>query len=252
MFETSMVLAQPRPARSRLGLFTISLIAHSAVVVGAVAVSVASVDFPNDAPNEAAVFMPAAPPPPLGNPNGGAKPAAAPPVQKQQTPPPPNQITAPPAVPDEVPVADSPSTGDTASTGDQPGGTEPGPIGVPWGVDGGVGDLDSPPAIVNAPPIENKIYEVSGEVKAPVALYRVQPPYPASMVRIGLPATVVVRCVIDRNGNVRDPQLVVPAMEPFNLEVIKAVKQWKFKPGSLNGEAVEVYLDLKVRFEIKR
>lgn len=259
MFETSVVQAQTRvAARSRLGLLATSIVAHTAVILGAVAISVASVDFPNAAPNEIAMFKSFDPPPPLGTPDGGgAKPAVTPPQQKPATPPPaPNVVTAPPAIPDETPTADPSSTPSDASAlpGDAatgPGGGNPGPIGVPWGDPHGVGDLNAPPATNPAPAVEEKIYQVGGEVKAPVAIYKTQPAYPNAFVRARMRATVVVRCIIDKNGHVRDPQVIVGAAPPFNEAVINAVTQWRFQPGSYRGVAVDTYLDLTVNFAIK-
>ncbi|HYC59609.1 MAG TPA: energy transducer TonB [Thermoanaerobaculia bacterium] len=254
MFETSVVHAQTRAASGRLSLFTISVLAHSAVIIGAVAFSIASVDFPTSAPDEysqAPVLLPVLVPPPLGRPDGGA--VRQPVAQRPATPPPqpqqPNQITAPPSIPDEVPQLEVASTGDSNATGD-PNATAPGPLGQPWGVEGGVGDLDGPPAIVAATPVPEKIYEAH-EVKAPVGRYRPAPPYPTSLIRTKLRATVVVRCVIDKNGHVRDPRVVVPAaFAPFNDSVVNTVQRWRFTPGSLNGVAVETYLDLTVNFGV--
>jgi protein TonB len=252
MFETSVIQGQPRVAAGRLSLLTISIIAHSAVVVGAIVVSIAAVDFPTMAPDEfsqAPTFLPVLVPPPLGRPDGGAvKPpepakAAAPPVQKV------SQDTAPSAVPDEVPQLEPASI--SANTGPGvPGATSTEPIGVPWGVKDSVGSLDAPPGIVASEPVVEKIYEAH-EVKAPVGIYRPAPPYPPLLIKAKMPATVVVRCVIDKNGRVRDPQITLPArMAPFNESVLATVKQWRFTPGSLNGEAVETYLSLTVHFSV--
>ena len=259
MFETSVINAPAKAAPRRLGLFSISLLAHTAVILGVAVVSVASVDFPAEAPDEfanAPIFMPVQIPPPLGNPNGGAppRPAAAPP-QRQEVPPPPNQITAPPAIPDEVPVADAPaapgdSTSDATGPADGPG-LVPGPIGVPDG------DPNSPligttlPVVNAAPPVENKIYVPGGEVKAPVLIRRVDPAYPEVMRRTRMNASVVVKCVIDKNGNVRDPEIVVASMPPFNDAVMNAVRQWKYQPGSYRGQAVDTYLNLTVTFGVR-
>ena len=258
MFETSMVLAQARPARSRVGFLTASIFAHTAVIAGALGVSIASVDFPKDAPNESAIFMSAAPPPPLGNPNGGAppkpKPAAAPIVQKQQqtTPPLPTEPVAPSVVPNETPVVEGPTSGDTTTTGSGDGLVE-GPIGVPWGDDKGVGDLDAPPSPVPAVPVEEKVYTPGGEVKAPVLISRVEPLFPELMRKTGVrSATVVVRCIIDKNGRVRDPEVLVPAMQPFNDSVVRALQQWRYQPGSYRGHAVETYLHVTVSFGLNR
>jgi protein TonB len=254
MFETSVIQGQPRVAAGRLSLLTISLIAHTAVIVGAIAFSIASVDFPSTAPDEfsqAPVFLPLLVPPPLGNSNGGAVRPPQPVHPAVTAPQPPsNQLTAPSVVPDVVPQLAAPSTGNTTGPGD-PNATVVGPIGVANGDPNSVStDLNVPPGMAAAQPVPERIYEAR-EVKAPVPLFHPAPPYPQLLLKIKMRATVMVRCIIDKNGHVRDPQIIVPAsMAPFNDAVVTTVRQWRFTPGSLNGQAVETYLDLTVNFAV--
>jgi TonB family protein len=252
MFETSVVRAQAQ-TRSRFSLLSASIIAHSAVILGAMTVSIASVDFPAQSPNEysrAPVFLPVRVPPPLGNPNGGAKPkaqAAAP----AKPAPLPTQPVAPATIPETI--AEVPSSGASQSTAAGGEGTVPGPVGVPWGVKDSIGDLDAPPVPLDVPASqpEAKIY-AAHEVKAPVLISKLDPRYPPSLVRSGMPATVVVRCVIDRNGNVRDPQVVMATMPPFEAEVLRVLPRWKYKPATYAGHQVDSYLDLTVTFQVRR
>lgn len=251
MFETSVVRAQAQAARGRVSLLTASIVAHTAVIIGTIAVSIASVDFPAAAPKEyarAPYLVPVRIPPPLGNPNGGARPQTQPATPRPVTP---TQITAPATVPETITPAETPSngTGDSSTAG----GTEPGPVGVPWGVRDSIGDLDAPPVPLDLPvqqPVE-RIYEAH-EVQAPVLISRIEPRYPAIFMKAGPAATVVVRCVIDRNGSVRDPEVIVPAMEPFNQEVLRVLPHWRYKAATLNGRAVDSYLNLTVHFAVKR
>lgn len=252
MFETSVVRAGAVAAQGRFSLLTISIIAHTAVVVGAVAASIASVDFPSTAPDEvmsAPMVFAVSIPPPLGRPDGGGPRPAPQPAQQQAPQPPQSQeVVAPTEVPDEIPLG--PAAQSTLPPGDAASGTgAAGPVGVPWGVEGGVGDPDAPPATTTTPPVEDRIYQ-SYEVTPPVLLHKVQPRFPELGRRAGMTGVVVVRCVIDRNGHVRDPQIIKAAFPPFNTAVIDAVQQWRFKPGSHNGEAVESYLDLTVSFSL--
>lgn len=246
MFETSVV--QER-VQSRFSLLSISFIVHSAVVVGAVAASIATVDFPTNAPDEFQLApVQVRVPPPLGTPNGGAtKPEVARP-KPATPPPPPSETVAPRIVPETVEAAGPVASSDLPSNGDA---TEAGPVGVPWGEQDSVGEIDAPPSTATAALSEPKIYEVRGEVRAPKLIRRVDPPYPHNLIRTRLQATVVVRCIIDRNGRVRDPQIVSGALPPFNQAVIEAVQKWRFTPGSLHGEAVETYLDLTVNFAVR-
>jgi periplasmic protein TonB len=256
MFETSVIHAQAAAARGRVPLLGISIVAHSAVVIGAVAVSIASVSFPAHAPKEfalAPMLMRVTVPPPLGNPNGGATQKPQPqPAQKPQTPPP---LTAPAQTPDVTPVATQPAA--TATTGDPTTtagpGTEPGPRGQLWGTEGSLGDLDAPPATSTAPaapPVEQRIYRV-GEVKAPVLLHRVEPVYPPMFVRAHMPGKVALHCVIDKNGRVHDAQVVFATNSAFADAVLRSLDSWRYTPASLHGEAVDCYLDLSVDFGVR-
>jgi protein TonB len=258
MFETSVVQAQAVAVKSRVSLFTVSLALHSAVLAGAVAVSIATVEFPTSAPDQFAMFqqvMPVAVPPPLGNPNGGAKPepkpepkpAAAPPQQTAQ-------VTAPPTIPNDVPQLDPNAGAVTASADFGTGtGTEPGPVGVPWGVKDGLGSLDTPPGLptTTEQPVEPAVYRVTGEVKGPRVLRRVEPVYPEIMRRAGLAATVRIRCIVDRNGAVRQSEIVTSSYPPFNDAVLAALRQWRFAPGSLHGTAVDTEFELTVQFKTR-
>jgi TonB family protein len=247
MFETSVVRVRAQAAGGRLSLLTISVIAHSAVVIGAVAVSIASVDFPMTAPDEvsAAPFVfSISVPPPLGRPDGGATQQTPTPPRPQQ-PPPSNQITAPRQVPDEVRAVEGPDSGPI--TGD-PNAASTEPIGDPLGDPNSVLPFDGRSSTIT-PIVEERIYQPH-EVKAPVALYKPSPPYPQAFLKTKMRATVVIRCIIDKNGHVRDPQVIVPALPPFNRAVIDTVQTWRFTPGSHNGEAVESYLNLTVHFAV--
>lgn len=258
MFETSVIRAETRAATSRFSLLSASVFAHTAIVVGAVAVSIASVDFPAVAPDEyarAPIFATVQIPPPLGNPNGGRKPDAQPTV-KPPAPQPPAEQTAPPAVPDDAPPADTPSAGDITNTDGpfDPNATEVGPKGVDWGDEKSIAGFDGPP-VVDVPaqqPVEEKIYQPH-EVVAPVLVRKVDPRYPPHLTRTAMKATVIVRCIIDKQGNVRSPEVVVPSQfAPFNTEVLNVLPSWKYKPATVAGRPVDSYLMLTVHFSITR
>jgi TonB family protein len=147
-----------------------------------------------------------------------------------------------------LPVVEGPSSSEATTTG--PGDAQvPGPVGVPWGDPNGVGDLDALPSAPAGPPADDTVYTPGvGGVTSPVLIRRVDPAYPEALRRTRMNATVVVRCIIDKNGQVRDPQVILGSMPPFNDAVVHAVSQWRYRPGSLRGAAVETYLEVKVTF----
>jgi TonB family protein len=99
--------------------------------------------------------------------------------------------------------------------------------------------------VANAQP-----YHVGGDVKAPVAIVHVNPIYPDEARQARISGIVILETLIDRNGVVKDVHVRKPL--PFGLSeaAVNAVKQWSFKPGTLNGEAVDVVFNLTINFKL--
>ena len=253
MFDTSIVRARAATSPYRATLLTASLAIHSAAVLAAITLSIASTRFPSEAPDQMAVYtptlFPVAPPPPLGVQRQAPPQQAEPPKpQPQQVVTPPQQQTAPPEIPAETPTVDVPVTGggETATT-DQ--GT--GPIGVPWGDRNGVDVGQEFGTQGGTGTQEIPFTPGSGGVTSARVLSRVQPQFPQSMVRAVRMATVVVHCVIDKEGKIRDPKIVVSSFPPLNQAVLEALYQWTFAPGMRNGRPVDTYFELKVNFQVR-
>ncbi len=250
MFETSVVRVQARAADRRFGLLTLSIIAHAAIIVSIVAAGLASVQMPSQPPMQMTIPFIQSPPPALGTPD--AKPAPKPPTPQQpqtQRAPVPQTVVAPTTVPETtVPTTASSSTGtDTQSTGTG----DTGQVGVPWGVPDGVGD--APPSTATAVPEQTgPLVAGVGDVKAPVVLRRVTPPYPRAAMVAHLNGFVIVECIIDRNGVVRDAKVLKSSSGMFEQAALDAVQQWQFAPGSLHGKAVDTIFNLTVTFQITR
>jgi TonB family protein len=78
---------------------------------------------------------------------------------------------------------------------------------------------------------------------------KVAPVYPPLARQARIQGTVVLRIVIDKEGAVRDPQLVSghPMLAPAAIE---AVKQWRYKPYVLDDKPVEVGTIVRVSFRM--
>lgn len=243
MFETAVV-RERGAARRRYGLLTMSLAAHTLVVAGIVAASVASVSFPKRAPKEMPAFSllrAVSLPLPRGNPSGttasvqrGAAPRTATPAAA---------VTAPVAVPDSLSPAQAGSP-DASGSGvaDSPGGRYGAEDGDENGIDAGQpasGSADGSPGTTYAP---------GGEVRAAMALQRVEPEYPRAALFGRIAGVVVLRCVIGKNGEVRDAEVVRSSFAAFDRPALDALRQWRFAPGSLHGRPVDTWFELTIRF----
>jgi protein TonB len=92
---------------------------------------------------------------------------------------------------------------------------------------------------------------VGGNVQEARVLSRVQPSYPQLARQARVSGTVKVEAVIDKSGRVKTvkalsgPPLLRRAAED-------AVRQWRYQPGTLNGEPVEVTTQVDVGFALQR
>ncbi len=80
---------------------------------------------------------------------------------------------------------------------------------------------------------------------------RVQPEYTEIARKARIKGIVIVEAVIDRQGNVTEARILKPLPMGLDLEALRAIRQWKFKPGTLNGQPVPVYYNLTVNFQIE-
>jgi protein TonB len=199
-----------------------------------------------------AFVVAAAPPPPPPPPASGG---ATRPRQQVETPheEPHKQFTQPRDVPRDVPVTketdddSSPVEGGVVGgkKGGQVGGVVGGEIGGEIGgtiggkVGGTLGGTGDAPV------------RVGGNVKAPIAVKRVDPVYTEVARRARVQGFVIVEAVIDRQGNVTEARVLKPLPFGLDMAALNAIKQWKFRPGTLNGQPVPVYYNLTVNFQIE-
>ena len=89
----------------------------------------------------------------------------------------------------------------------------------------------------------------SGVAQQRLLLTKVQPQYPQDAKDQHIQGVVVLKVIVDKEGNVSNIQLISghPQLAPAALE---AVKQWKYRPYLLNGTPVEVDTQVQVNFTL--
>ena len=93
---------------------------------------------------------------------------------------------------------------------------------------------------------------VGGNVRAPRKVRDVRPVYPAAMHAAGLTGVVPIEAIIGRDGTVSSVRVLSAQVHPdFTIAAVDAVRQWRFTPTLLNGEAVEVVMTVSVRFDLE-
>ncbi len=93
-----------------------------------------------------------------------------------------------------------------------------------------------------------------GELDSPlIPLVKIPPMYPMRAKRRGIEGWVKIRFQVDRKGRVDFPEVVESEPERvFDSSVIKCVKRWKFKPGIVQGRAVNTLVETTIRFKLEK
>ena len=78
-------------------------------------------------------------------------------------------------------------------------------------------------------------------------IQKVNPEYPASAQVNGVQGSVTLQVLIGHDGTVQDAKFLQGSLL-FARAAIDAVKQWQFKPYSMNGRAVSVQSTITLDF----
>jgi protein TonB len=140
--------------------------------------------------------------------------------------------------PDSAPSAPS-AAGDTG-----PG--VPGATDV-LGITGGFGTQPPPELKPPAPEKPTRPVKVSQGVMAASISNQVQPVYTPVERAMRLSGEVILHAIIGKDGTVRELQ-VVSGNPLLAQSAIAAVRQWRYRPTLLNGEAVDVDTTISVKF----
>lgn len=242
MFEDVLIESARHQSGSKTGVtLPISIAIHAAVIGLALG---ASLWFVEDVPEPPipVTFYAAAPPPPPPPPAAAKAPPKAPEAPKP-VPVKPVEMVAPTIIPEKIPqpLAAPEPEAPAGADGGVEGGVEGGvPGGVLGGVPGGTG-----PGTGEGEPLR-----VGGDVKAPQLVNKVEPSYPEAARKARMEGVVILEAIITAQGTVEDVKVLKSVNPLLDSAAQRAVQQWKYRPATLNGRAVRVYLTVTVTFNL--
>ena len=93
--------------------------------------------------------------------------------------------------------------------------------------------------------------QISGNVLAPVRIYSPDPHYPEEARHARVQGVVILRTIIDTDGNVTDVKVLKRLPSGLTEAAVEAVSSWRFKPATLEGRPVAVYYLVTVSFSVQ-
>ena len=118
--------------------------------------------------------------------------------------------------------------------------------GSPEGVPGGTGDGER----IDGEGGRDEPLIPGGEVSYPVLVHRVEPDYPRAAIATRSEGVVILEAIITASGAVEEVSLLKSANPLLDEAAVRAVRQWTYRPATLNGRAVRVRLTVTVTFAI--
>ena len=104
-----------------------------------------------------------------------------------------------------------------------------------------------PPPPPPPPPAGASVSTPQPKVQTP----KVEPQYTELARKARIEGIVIIEAIINTNGDVTDARVLKPLPLGLDQSALEAVKRWKFKPGTLNGQPVPVIYNLTVNFRLQ-
>jgi TonB family protein len=97
------------------------------------------------------------------------------------------------------------------------------------------------------------IYRPGNGVETPRLIREVKPQYTAQAMRAKIQGEVLLECIVQPDGSVGEIKVVRSLDSAFGLdqEAIKAARQWRFAPGTKQGQPVPVLVTIAIAFTLR-
>lgn len=90
------------------------------------------------------------------------------------------------------------------------------------------------------------------ELTAPVAVQKLDPAYPPELMKQRVEGRVLLYAVIHADGRVGEVRVIQGLDERLDLNAIKAILGWKFRPATKNGAPIDLEAVIQVPFAVKK
>jgi TonB family protein len=90
------------------------------------------------------------------------------------------------------------------------------------------------------------------DLSAPEAISKVDPAYPQDLMHDRVEGVVVLYAIIRSDGSVDGVRVLEGVHERLDENARKALQQWRFRPGTKNGQPVDIEAVVRVPFRVPR
>jgi TonB family protein len=99
-------------------------------------------------------------------------------------------------------------------------------------------------------PAASEVYEPGPAVKAPKLVHYVEPEFSANSKEAFVEGVVKVSAVVTTEGTASNCEIIHGLNSQEDSTAIKAVKLWRFQPGTKDGKPVNVRVTVEIEFHL--
>jgi protein TonB len=98
---------------------------------------------------------------------------------------------------------------------------------------------------------DGDLFNMDALDQQPQPVSQTPPRYPRELQRSKASGLVIVKFMIDDQGNVVEPQVEKSTDDRFNQAALDAVRKWRFKPGTKAGRSVKTTTRVPIEFRLQ-
>ena len=99
---------------------------------------------------------------------------------------------------------------------------------------------------------EQDVQEIGNGVTSPVLIKEVKPKYTEGAMRRKVEGVVELSVVVKKDGDTGDMHVTRSLDAELDVQAMKAVEEWKFRPGKKDGQPVNVRVNIEMTFTLKK
>lgn len=92
---------------------------------------------------------------------------------------------------------------------------------------------------------------IEGNVQPPQKIFGPEPRYTEEARKARVQGIVILQAIVDALGNVSNVKIVKGLPEGLDQSAVATVQSWRYKPATLEGEPVPVYMNITVSFSLQ-
>jgi len=100
--------------------------------------------------------------------------------------------------------------------------------------------------------VDQPVYAIGGAVIAPEPIYQPDPEFSEEARKKKVSGTVILRFVVTSKGEVTDIRVTNSVGSGLDEKAMEAVRSWKFRPATKDGQPVSARIAVEVDFKLLR